>query len=95
MTVYISSLPTSIEKYVCKKLGIRPSNISTQILQRDRHAQYQTSLAIIASSLEKFATEIRHLQKTEVLELEEPFTKGQKGSSAMPHKKNPVNVLHR
>ena len=79
-----------VEKYVCKKLGIRPSNISTQILQRDRHAQYLTSLAIIASSLEKFATEIRHLQKTEVLELEEPFTKGQKGSSAMPHKKNPV-----
>lgn len=79
-----------VEKYVCKKLGIKPSNISTQILQRDRHAQYLTSLAIIASSLEKFATEIRHLQKTEVLELEEPFTKGQKGSSAMPHKKNPV-----
>jgi len=79
-----------VEKYVCKKLGIKPSNISTQILQRDRHAQYQTSLAIIAGSLEKFATEIRHLQKTEVLELEEPFTKGQKGSSAMPHKKNPV-----
>ena len=79
-----------VEKYVCKKLGIKPSNISTQILQRDRHAQYITSLAIVASSLEKFATEIRHLQKTEVLELEEPFTKGQKGSSAMPHKKNPV-----
>ena len=59
-------------------------------MQRDRHAQYITSLAIVASSLEKFATEIRHLQKTEVLELEEPFTKGQKGSSAMPHKKNPV-----
>jgi adenylosuccinate lyase len=79
-----------VEKYVCNKLGIKPSNISTQILQRDRHAQYLTTLAIIASSLEKFATEIRHLQKTEVLELEEPFTKGQKGSSAMPHKKNPV-----
>jgi adenylosuccinate lyase len=79
-----------VEKYVCKKLGIKSANISTQILQRDRHAQYLTTLAIIASSLEKFATEIRHLQKTEVLELEEPFTKGQKGSSAMPHKKNPV-----
>ena len=79
-----------VEKYVCKKMGIMPSHISTQILQRDRHAQYLTTLAIIASSLEKFATEIRHLQKTEVLELEEPFTKGQKGSSAMPHKKNPV-----
>lgn len=79
-----------VEKYVCKKLGITPSNISTQILQRDRHAQYLTTLAILASSLEKFSTEVRHLQKTEVLELEEPFTKGQKGSSAMPHKKNPV-----
>jgi adenylosuccinate lyase len=79
-----------VEKYVCKKLGLKPANISTQILQRDRHAEYLTTVAIIASSLEKFATEIRHLQKTEVLELEEPFTKGQKGSSAMPHKKNPV-----
>jgi adenylosuccinate lyase len=79
-----------VEKYVCKKLGLKPANISTQILQRDRHAEYLTTLAIIAGSLEKFATEIRHLQKTEVLELEEPFTKGQKGSSAMPHKKNPV-----
>lgn len=80
----------SVEKYVCKKLGLKAANISTQIVQRDRHAEYMTSLAIIASSLEKFATEIRHLQKTEVLELEEPFSKGQKGSSAMPHKKNPI-----
>ncbi len=79
-----------VERYVCKKLGLKPAKISTQILQRDRHAEYLSTLAIIASSLEKFATEIRHLQKTEVLELEEPFTKGQKGSSAMPHKKNPV-----
>jgi len=79
-----------VENYVCKKLGLKPAKISTQILQRDRHAEYLTTLAIIASSLEKFATEIRHLQKTEVLELEEPFTKGQKGSSAMPHKKNPI-----
>jgi len=79
-----------VEKYVCRKLKLFPSKISTQILQRDRHAEYMTTLAIIGSSLEKFATEIRHLQKTEVLELEEPFTKGQKGSSAMPHKKNPV-----
>lgn len=79
-----------VEKYVCKKLGLKTTKISTQILQRDRHAQYMTTLAIIASSLDKFATEIRHLQKTEVLELEEYFSKGQKGSSAMPHKKNPV-----
>jgi adenylosuccinate lyase len=79
-----------VERYVCKKLGINHANVSTQILQRDRHAEYFSTLAIIGSSLEKFATEIRHLQKTEVLELEEPFAKGQKGSSAMPHKKNPI-----
>jgi adenylosuccinate lyase len=79
-----------VERYVCKSLGLQPAKISTQILQRDRHAEYLTTLAIIASSLEKLATEIRHLQKTESLELEEPFTKGQKGSSAMPHKKNPI-----
>lgn len=79
-----------VELYVCKKLGLKAANISTQIVQRDRHAEYMTTLAIIGSSLEKFATEIRHLQKTEVLELEEPFAKGQKGSSAMPHKKNPI-----
>lgn len=79
-----------VERYVCKKLGLKPVNAATQIIQRDVHAEYLTTLAIIASSLEKFATEIRHQQKTEVLELEEPFTKGQKGSSAMPHKKNPV-----
>jgi adenylosuccinate lyase len=79
-----------VEKYVCKKLGLKAANISTQILQRDRHAEYMTTLAIIASSLEKFATEVRHQQKTEILELEEPFSKGQKGSSAMPHKKNPI-----
>jgi adenylosuccinate lyase len=75
---------------VCGKLGLKPAKVSTQIIQRDIHAEYITTMAIIASSLEKFATEIRHLQKTEVLEFEEPFTKGQKGSSAMPHKKNPV-----
>ncbi len=79
-----------VERYVCKKLGIEPAKVSTQILQRDRHAEYMSTLAIIASSLEKFATEIRHLQKTETLELQEPFSKGQKGSSAMPHKKNPI-----
>ncbi len=79
-----------VEAFVCKKLGLKTTKISTQILQRDRHAEFMTSLAIIASSLEKFATEIRLLQKTETLELEEPFGKGQKGSSAMPHKKNPI-----
>lgn len=79
-----------IEKYVCDKLGLKTTNISTQILQRDRHSEYMTTLAIIASCIEKYATEIRHLQRTEVLEVEESFTKGQKGSSAMPHKKNPI-----
>ena len=79
-----------VEKYVCKKLGLKTVKISTQIIQRDRHAHYIATLAIIASSLDKIATEIRHLQKTEVLELEEHFSKGQKGSSAMPHKKNPI-----
>lgn len=79
-----------VEKYVCKKLKLKPTNIATQILQRDRHAEFISSLAIIASCIEKYATEIRHLQKTEVLELEEFFSKGQKGSSAMPHKKNPI-----
>ena len=79
-----------VEAYVCKKLGLKPARISTQIIQRDVYAQYMATLAIIGSSLEKFATEIRHLQRTEVLEAEEPFGKAQKGSSAMPHKKNPV-----
>lgn len=79
-----------IEEYVCKKLGIKSANISTQIVQRDVHAEFLLTLALIASSLEKFATEIRHLQRTEVRELEEPFVVGQKGSSAMPHKRNPI-----
>lgn len=79
-----------VEKHVCKKLNLKTANISTQILQRDRHAEYMSTLAIIASSIEKFTTEIRHLQKTETLELEEYFSSGQKGSSAMPHKKNPI-----
>ncbi|HTP12744.1 MAG TPA: adenylosuccinate lyase [Bacteroidota bacterium] len=83
-------LDPSVERYVCDKLGLQPSPISTQILQRDRHAEFLSTLAICGSSLEKFATEIRHLQKTEVLEAEEYFSKGQKGSSAMPHKRNPV-----
>ncbi|HAR62611.1 MAG: adenylosuccinate lyase [Candidatus Margulisiibacteriota bacterium] len=79
-----------IEEYVCKKLKLTPAKISTQILQRDRHAEFMTTLAITAGSLEKFSTEIRALQKTEFNEAEEGFTKGQKGSSAMPHKKNPI-----
>jgi len=85
-----ANVDPSVEAYVCKKLGLKPAKISTQIIQRDVYAQYMTTLAIIGASLEKFATEIRHLQKTEVLEAEEPFAKGQKGSSAMPHKRNPV-----
>lgn len=79
-----------VEEYVCKKLNLKPAPISNQIIQRDRHAEYVNTLAIIGASLEKIATEIRHLQKTEVLEVEEFFGKGQKGSSAMPHKKNPI-----
>ena len=79
-----------VEQYVCEKMALQPSPISTQILQRDRHAEFLSTIAIIGGSLEKFATEIRHLQKTEVLEVEEFFAKGQKGSSAMPHKRNPI-----
>jgi adenylosuccinate lyase len=85
-----ANVTPTIEAYVCKKLGLKPAEISTQILQRDRHAQYFSSLAILAGTLEKIAVEIRHLQRTEVLEAEEAFAKGQKGSSAMPHKKNPI-----
>ena len=83
-------LSPDVEHYVCKKLGLKPAPASSQIIQRDRHAAYLTSLALLASSIEKFATEIRHLQRTEVLEVEEPFALGQKGSSAMPHKRNPI-----
>lgn len=79
-----------VEEIVCKKLKLSPSPASTQVLQRDRHAEFLTTLAIVAASLEQFATEIRNLQRTEVFEVEEPFGKGQKGSSAMPHKKNPI-----
>ena len=75
---------------MCKKLGLKPAPVSTQIIQRDRHAEFFTTLAIVAGSIDKFATEIRHLQRTEVLEAEEFFSKGQKGSSAMPHKRNPI-----
>ncbi|MBU0548480.1 MAG: adenylosuccinate lyase [Candidatus Omnitrophica bacterium] len=85
-----SNIEPFVESYVCKKLGLKSVNIATQVIQRDVYAQYIATLAVIGASLEKFATEIRHLQKTEVLEAEEPFGKGQKGSSAMPHKRNPV-----
>jgi adenylosuccinate lyase len=85
-----SNIDPEVERLTCEKLGIKPDPVSTQIVQRDRHAQYMTTLALIGCSLEKFAIEIRHLQRTDVLEAEEPFTQGQKGSSAMPHKRNPV-----
>lgn len=79
-----------IEAFVCKKLGLTPDPVSNQVVQRDRHAAYQSALALLAASIEKIATEIRHLQRTEVLEAEEFFSQGQKGSSAMPHKRNPI-----
>ncbi len=85
-----SSLPVSIEKFVCKKLKLKADPIVTQVIQRDRHAEYMNTLALIGGAIEKMAVEMRHLQRTEVLEAEEPFEKGQKGSSAMPHKRNPV-----
>ncbi|HSR10606.1 MAG TPA: adenylosuccinate lyase [Thermodesulfobacteriota bacterium] len=84
-------LSPEVEAYVCRKCGLKPAPISSQIIQRDRHAEFFTTLAIIATSIEKIAVEIRHLQRTEVAEAEEPFTAGQKGSSAMPHKRNPVS----
>jgi len=84
-----ATVPPQVEKIACARLGLAPAPISSQIVQRDRHAQFLTTLAIIASSLEKFATEIRGLQRTEVREVEEPFEEGQTGSSAMPHKRNP------
>lgn len=83
-------LDPEIEEEVCRKLNIRPAPVSTQIIQRDRHSDYLSTLALIGSSLEKISVEIRHLQRTEVLEAEEYFSKGQKGSSAMPHKRNPI-----
>jgi len=85
-----ANIEPRVEAYVCHKLGLKPAKISTQVIQRDVYAQYICTLAIIAASLEQFATEIRHLQRTEVREVEEPFAEGQKGSSAMPHKRNPV-----
>ncbi len=83
-------LDPRVEEYVCEKLGLKPANISTQIIQRDLHAEYMAALAVLAGSIDRFAVEIRHLQRTEVLEAEEYFSKGQKGSSAMPHKRNPI-----
>jgi len=85
-----ANIPPFVQDYVCEKLGIQSANISTQVLQRDRHAHYFATLALIGSSIEQMATEIRHLQRTEVREAEEHFNKGQKGSSAMPHKRNPI-----
>ncbi len=83
-------LSPKVEEYVCEKMGLKPAPVSTQVIQRDRHAEFLSTLAIIGASLEKIAVEIRHLQRTEVLEAEEFFSKGQKGSSAMPHKRNPI-----
>ncbi len=83
-------LSPKVEEYVCKKMNLKPALVSTQVIQRDRHAEYLSTLAVIGASLEKIAVEIRHLQRTEVLEAEEYFSKGQKGSSAMPHKRNPI-----
>ena len=85
-----ANVPPEVEEYVCIKLGIKAEPLSTQIVQRDRHAQFFTTIALIGCTIEKIAVEIRHLQRTEVLEAMEPFGKGQKGSSAMPHKKNPI-----
>lgn len=83
-------LSPKVEEFVCDKMGLKPASVSTQVIQRDRHAEFMTTLAIIGATLEKIAVEIRHLQRTEVLEAEEFFSKGQKGSSAMPHKRNPI-----
>jgi len=85
-----SNIPPELEELTLKELNLKPEPVANQVIQRDRHAEYMTALAITASSLEKIAVEIRHLQRTEVLEAQEPFKKGQRGSSAMPHKKNPI-----
>ena len=87
-----ANVDPKVEEYVCKKLGLEVAPVTTQIIQRDRHAHYLSTLAIIGSSLDKFATEVRNLQRTDILEVEEQFAKGQKGSSAMPHKKNPITA---
>lgn len=85
-------LDPSVEEFVCERMGLKPEPISTQVIQRDRHAEFFTAIALVGSSLEKLAVEIRHLQRTEVREAEEYFAKGQKGSSAMPHKRNPITM---
>ncbi len=85
-----SNIPPQVEEITANKLGLKPEPVATQVVQRDRHAEYMTTLALISSCIEKIAVEIRHLQRTEVLEAEEPFSLGQKGSSAMPHKRNPI-----
>ncbi|MDF1524895.1 MAG: adenylosuccinate lyase [bacterium] len=85
-----SNIPPEVEAHVCASLDLVPARVATQVIQRDRHAEYMTALALTASGIEKFAVEIRHLMRTEVGEVQEAFTKGQKGSSAMPHKKNPI-----
>jgi len=85
-----SNISPDIEEEVCLRLGLKPDPVSTQVIQRDRHAEFMSAIAITAGTLDQLATEIRHLQRTEVREIEEPFQKGQKGSSAMPHKRNPI-----
>jgi adenylosuccinate lyase len=85
-----ANIDPRVEAHVCSRLGLSPAKVSTQVLQRDRHAEYLTTIAVIGSSLDKFATELRSLQRTDILEVEEQFKKGQKGSSAMPHKRNPI-----
>jgi adenylosuccinate lyase len=87
-----ANIDPSAEEYVCKKFSLKPAPVSSQIIQRDRHAEYMAALSLIASSIDKFAVELRHLQRTEVLEAEEYFSVGQKGSSAMPHKRNPITA---
>ena len=87
-----ANIDPSVESHVCRKLGLKPEPVATQIVQRDRHAEFLSTLALIASSIEKFSVELRHLQRTEVLEAEEFFSEGQKGSSAMPHKRNPISA---
>ena len=83
-------LPPRVENFVCKKLGLKVAPLATQVVQRDNHAEFLSAIAVVGASIERWAVEFRHLQRTEVLEAEEPFTKGQKGSSAMPHKRNPI-----
>ena len=87
-----ANIPPFVEEYVCRKLGISHAEVSTQVIQRDRHAYYMATLAVVAATLEQIALEIRNLQRTEVHEVEENFGKGQKGSSAMPHKRNPISA---